>query len=274
MSTLYTVATPIGNLEDITLRALRVLSSVSLIAAEDTRSARKLLSAHGIKAPRLLSYNDHNMNVRIPSIVAALDAGDVALVSEAGTPAISDPGVELVAAAAEAGHRVEPVPGASALAAALAVSGLRSRPVRFLGFLPRRKGERATLLRETARTKDTIVIFEAPRRVRATLCELSDALGERRVVICRELTKLHEEIFRGTLEEALEHFDAPRGEFTLVVEGRSEKGADSTIDVDAELSRLRLEGVRARDAVREVSDLAGLQRSKVYRRWIALSNDA
>ena len=272
MSTLYVVATPIGNLEDITLRSLRVLSTVKLIAAEDTRTTRKLLSAHNLKAPRMLSYNDHNMKARIPEILAALNGANVALVSEAGTPAISDPGVQLVAAAAEAGYRVEPVPGASALTAALAISGLRSRPFRYLGFLPRRKGERAALLHETARTTDTIVLFEAPRRMRATLGELVDALGERRVAICRELTKLHEEIFRGTLAEALKHFDAPRGEFTLVIEGASENAADSGIDVDAELSRLRLEGVRARDAVREVSELSGLSRSETYRRWIALKD--
>jgi 16S rRNA (cytidine1402-2'-O)-methyltransferase len=270
MGTLYVVATPIGNLGDITLRALRVLSNVGLIAAEDTRTIRKLLSAHGIKAPRLLSYNDHNMRTRIPAIVAALNDADVALVSEAGMPGISDPGVELVAAAAGAGIRVEPLPGPSALTAALAASGLPARTFRFLGFMPRHKRDRTALLREAARSTDTIVIFEAPHRVRATLAELSDALGERRIAASREMTKIHEEIFRGTIAQALEHFDAPRGEFTLVIEGAVPSEGDEAIDIESELSRLRSEGMRARDAVREVAELSGLARGEVYRRWIAL----
>jgi 16S rRNA (cytidine1402-2'-O)-methyltransferase len=265
------VATPIGNLEDITLRGLRVLSNVKLIAAEDTRTARKLLTAHGIKAPRLISYNDHNMRARIPAIIDALGDGDVALVSEAGTPGISDPGIELVAAAADAGHRVEPVPGPSALTTALAASGLPARRFRYLGFLPRRKGERVRLLREAARSTDTLVIFEAPHRVQATLADLLAALDDRRIAVCRELTKLHEDIFRGSLAEALAHFDSPRGEFTLVIEGAPAKAADDTIDVDGELARLRTQGARAREAVREVAELSGVARSEVYRRWLALN---
>jgi 16S rRNA (cytidine1402-2'-O)-methyltransferase len=270
MYTLYVVATPIGNLEDITLRALGVLSTVELIAAEDTRTTRKLLSAHLIKAPRLLSYNDHNMKTRIPAIIDALDEGDVALVSEAGTPAISDPGVELVAAAYDAGHRVEPVPGVSALAAALSASGLSTRRLRFVGFLPRRGRERRSLLQDAAGSPDTLVIYEAPHRLRATLEELIAALGERRVAVCRELTKVHEELFRGTTAEALRHFDAPRGEFTLVIEGASSNVAKEGIDVDKELARLLSEGGRAREAVSEVSELSGVRRREVYRRWIAL----
>ncbi len=271
MGTLYVVATPIGNLEDITLRALRVLASAALIAAEDTRTARKLLTAHGIKAPRLVSFNDHNKRARIPAILEALDELDVALISEAGTPGISDPGVELVAAAAAAGHRVEPVPGASAMTAALAAAGLSARRFRYLGFLPRRGRERKALLREAAKSGDTLVLFEAPHRLRATIVDLVEALGERRVAVCRELTKLHEEVFRGRLSAALEHFAGPRGEFTLVVEGATtEPKQEDVIDVDGELRRLRDGGARARDAVHEVAARSGVSRQDVYRRWLAL----
>jgi 16S rRNA (cytidine1402-2'-O)-methyltransferase len=269
MRTLYVVSTPIGNLEDITLRALRVLGSVGLIAAEDTRTTRKLLAAHQISAPRLVSYNDHNMKKRIPAILDVLAETDVAIVSEAGTPGISDPGTELVAAAAAAGYRIQALPGASALTTSLATSGFSTRHFRYLGFLPRRKGERATLLNEASRAPEASVLFEAPHRLRDTLSALSAAFGDRRVAICRELTKIHEEIFRGTLAEALEHFHTPRGEFTIVIEGRSKRAADP-VDIDAELIRLRSEGARAKDAVREVAEMSGIAKSAVYRRWIAI----
>ena len=200
-STLYLVATPIGNLEDITLRALRVLGEVSLIAAEDTRTVRKLLSRHGIHRQRIVSYTERNRRARIPAILTALRDGDVALVSEAGTPAISDPGVHLVEAAAAAGYRVAPVPGPSALTAALAASGLPARQALYLGFLPRAAGRRRKLLRELADRTETLVIFEAPHRMKQTLIDLHDLLGDRRVAVCRELTKLYEEIYRGILRQ-------------------------------------------------------------------------
>ncbi|HLA18725.1 MAG TPA: 16S rRNA (cytidine(1402)-2'-O)-methyltransferase [Dehalococcoidia bacterium] len=198
MPTLYVVATPIGNLEDVTLRALRVLREVSLIAAEDTRTTRKLLAAHGIRQ-RLVSYNDHNKAVRIPRLLHALREGDVALVSEGGTPVISDPGLDLVAAAVDAGFAVTPVPGPSAVTAALAVCGLASRQFTYLGFLPRRAGERRRLLAALRDDPRTLVAFESPHRLRASLTALRDALGDRRVAVCRELTKRFEEVFRGTL---------------------------------------------------------------------------
>ncbi|MEX2159965.1 MAG: 16S rRNA (cytidine(1402)-2'-O)-methyltransferase [Dehalococcoidia bacterium] len=274
MGTLYVVATPIGNLEDITLRALRVLGEVPLIAAEDTRTTRKLLSHHGIAAPKLVSYTERNRDQRTPGILAALDGGDVALVSEAGMPGISDPGFHLVEAAIAAGHRVEPVPGASALVAAVAASGLPARRFHYLGFLPRRASERRTALRAAAALPDTLVVFEAPHRLRASLADMLATLGDRRIAVCRELTKLHEELYRGSVSEALAHFDAPRGEITLVIEGAGEAApnAEPAIDVDSELRALKAQGRRARDAVREIAARSGLPHRDVYARWLALGD--
>ncbi len=273
MATLFVVATPIGNMEDITLRALRVLGEVSLIAAEDTRTARKLLTHHEIKAPRLVSYNDRNRRQRTPQILAALKEDDVALVSEAGTPAISDPGVHLVQAAAEAGHDVVSLPGPSSVVTALAASGLPLRSFRYLGFLPRQSGARRRLFAELQGSPDTIVAFEAPHRLQKSLSDLRSVLGDRRIVVCRELTKLYEEVFRGTAAEAIGHFEKPRGEFTLVIEGNDEAQPKQqvAIDVDAELSSLRDQGLRARDAVRTISERSGLPHRQVYDRWLALS---
>ena len=275
MGTLYIVATPIGNLEDITLRAMRILGEVPLIAAEDTRSIRRLLTHYEIRRPRLLSYTERNRRARTPRILAALEEGDVALVSEAGMPAISDPGLHLVEAAIAAGHQVTPIPGASALTAALAVAGLPTRRFHYQGFLPRRAGQRRRLLRELASRTETLVMFEAPHRLRQSLTDLHEALGDRQVAVCREMTKLYEEIFRGTLSEALDHFTEPRGECTLVIEGASNVEAaaaqEASFDVDAELRQLRAQGLRARKAVRTVAQRSGLPHREVYRRWLALS---
>ena len=273
MSTLFVVATPIGNMEDITLRALRVLGEVSLIAAEDTRTARKLLSHHEIRTPRLVSYNDRNRRQRTPQILAALEEGDVAVVSEAGTPAISDPGVHLVEAAVEAGHDVIPLPGPSSVVTALAVAGLPLRSFRYLGFLPRQSGARRRLFAELEDSPDTLVAFEAPHRLQKSLADLGSVLGDRRIVVCRELTKLYEEVFRGTAADAIAHFDKPRGEFTLVIEGNNEAQPKQqvAIDVDAELSALRDQGMRAREAVRAISERSGLPHRQVYDRWLVLA---
>ena len=264
MGVLYLVATPIGNLEDITLRALRVLGEVSLIAAEDTRTARKLLSHHGVSA-RVVSYNEHNMKRRTPELLRALGEGDVALVSEAGMPAISDPGYELVAAAIEAGHEVSPLPGASAVAAAVAVSGLAAREFTFVGFLPRRSKARRDLFERLGKERGAIVFFESPHRVRAALADLAAVLGDRRIAVCRELTKLYEEIFRGTAAEALAHFEKPRGEFTVVVEGGS--GGPREVPEDelrAALRKLRARGMSARDAAAQVAHDTGMAKRRVY----------
>ena len=271
MPTLYVVATPIGNLEDVTLRALRVLQEVSLIAAEDTRTTRKLLSHYGIKA-RLTSYHEHNKGAKIPHILDTLRHADVALVSEAGMPGVSDPGYDLVAAAAEAGVTVVAVPGPSAVVTALAVSGLPTRQFTYVGFLPRRRGERRRLLSALAAQPRTIVALESPHRLLATLSDLLAVLGDRRIAVCRELTKLHEEVFRGRISEAIVHFREPRGEFTLVLEGAAQP-AEAVVPGEAvltELRQLRQQGVAPRQAVAQVAQQFGLPRRQVYRLWLQL----
>ena len=216
---LYVVATPIGNLEDISARALRILAEVDLIAAEDTRTTRKLLTRYGLHV-RMVSLFDANVRRRIPQLLKELDEDkQIALVSEAGTPVISDPGALLVRAAAEAGHTVTPIPGPTAIAALLSVAGMPADKFTFLGFLPRKAGQRRRLIESIAEQPWTTVFYESPYRIIATLEALRETLGDREIVIGREMTKLHEEIFRGTLTEAIEHFQKPRGEFTVAVAG-------------------------------------------------------
>ena len=270
MPTLYIVATPIGNLEDITLRALRVLSEVGLIAAEDTRVTRKLLSHYDIHT-RLTSFNEHNQASRIPDILSALCKTDVALVSDAGTPGVNDPGNALVQAAADAGIAVVPVPGASAVTSSVAVSGLVDESFIYLGFLPRRKGERTKLLESLAYERRPVVAFEAPRRIRQSLQDMREILGDRRIAVCREMTKMHEEVFRGTASEALAYYAQPRGEFTLVIEGGSKLGdfeGDAITLASTLLAELRREGTGARHAVSHVTVATGLPRRQVYRMWL------
>ena len=211
MPTLYIVGTPIGNLDDLTPRAARILSEVALVAAEDTRVTRRLLSHLGIR-PKTTSFHQHNWREKLDSVLAELAEGDVALVTDAGMPGISDPGSELVVAASNAGFKVEVVPGPSAVTAALALSGFAGDAFSFLGFLPRRKKDRQLSLLGSLASAVPLVIFEAPHRLRATLADMDAVFGDRALAVCRELTKLHEEVFRGTAAEALEHFDSPRGE--------------------------------------------------------------
>jgi len=274
MPTLYLVATPIGNLEDITLRALRILREVTLIAAEDTRTTRKLLSHYDIHTP-LTSYNDRNKRVKTSHIVEQLERGDVALVSEAGTPTISDPGQDLVTAAYAIGAQVVPVPGPSVVTAALTASGLPTRTFTYLGFLPRQPGARRRLLRSVATRPDTLVAFEAPHRIRDSLVDMQQELGERFVAVCRELTKLHEEVFRGSFTEALAHFSEPRGEFTLVIAGaepsqRPNSGSDVEATVRQEMRRLKKRGAGAQEAISSLSRQYGLSRRQLYQLWLSL----
>ena len=216
---LHVVATPIGNLEDISARALRILGEVDLIAAEDTRTTRKLLTRYELRV-RMVSLFDANIRRRIPQLLRELDEDkQIALVSEAGTPVISDPGALLVRAAAAAGHTVTPIPGPTAIAALLSVAGMPADKFTFLGFLPRKAGQRRKLIESIAEQPWTTVFYESPYRIIATLEALRETLGDRNIVIGREMTKLHEEIFRGTLTEAIEHFQKPRGEFTVAVAG-------------------------------------------------------
>jgi len=272
MSVLYIVATPIGNLEDITLRALRVLAEVESVLAEDTRRTRVLLERHGIGA-RLVSLHAHNEASRIARVLAALAAGgDVALVSDAGTPLISDPGERLVAAVVEAGYAVSPIPGASAVSSALSVSGLPAAPYSFVGFLPRRRGDCARLLASLRARPDTLVLFESPRRVSDTLARLAEALGDRRAVAARELTKRHEQIARGRLSELAAQFaDAARGEFTLVVEGATGDGpVVAATDCDARIRELVARGLTAREISNDLAAETGLPKRELYARVVEL----
>ena len=275
MPTLYVIATPIGNLEDVTLRALRVLSEVGLIAAEDTRVTRRLISRYEIFTP-LTSYNEHNSPAKLPVILSRLAKDDVALVTDAGSPGINDPGAWLVEAAAEAGHTVAPVPGPSAPTAALSVSGLYGDSFVYLGFLPRKRANRVKLLASIASQGRTLVALETPHRLRDALQDMVETLGNRTISVCRELTKLHEEVFRGTVSQAIDHFQEPRGEFTLVIQGGTDEPFDEG-DADetarSMLAELRSQGAHAKDAVSQVVDATGLPRRKVYRMWLDTAGD-
>jgi 16S rRNA (cytidine1402-2'-O)-methyltransferase len=270
MPALYVVATPIGNLEDITLRAIRILKEVKLIAAEDTRKTRLLLAAHGIKTPTT-SYHEHNKLTKLDYILGRLQTDDVALVSDAGTPGISDPGYELISAIRTANIAVVPIPGPSVLVSSLAVSGLPTASFTYLGFVPHKSAERKRFLRNVSGESRTLVLFESPHRLRESLLDMLDILGDRRLTICRELTKLHEEIFYGITSEALGHFTTPRGEFTLVIEGqlaKSKPGMNEEIENRlAVLSRL---GTKAKEAVAQVALETGFSRKELYRTWLKI----
>ena len=269
MPTLYVVATPIGNLEDVTLRALRILKEVSLIAAEDTRKTRKLLSYYGINTP-LTSYYEGNERAKLTYLLNQLKEKNIALVSEAGMPGISDPGYELIKAAIEQGIPVVPIPGPSAILTALAISGLPTSQFIYLGFLPRKKGERRHLLQSLADEPRTLVIFESPHRLLATLKDMAETLGDREIVICRELTKFHEEVFRGKISQAIDHFPEPKGEFTLVIEGKTQRAkTELTPEVREELHRLQEQGIAAKEAIARLSKATGISRKELYRAWLA-----
>jgi 16S rRNA (cytidine1402-2'-O)-methyltransferase len=223
LSRLYVVATPIGNLEDVTARAVRILGEVSAIAAEDTRITSRLLARHGIRKP-LISYRAPVERRGLPRVMSALDEGDVALVSDAGSPTLSDPGQALVEAAWAGGHTVVPIPGASAITAALSVAGYGGPGFSFLGYLPRKPGEMRRLLATLAADPRPAVAFESPYRVRKSLAVVVEVLPERHLTVGRELTKLHEQVLRGTAAEVLAALgDPPRGEFTLVISGARNK---------------------------------------------------
>ena len=222
MPALYVVATPIGNLEDISLRALRTLREVQLIAAEDTRRTKKLLTTYDIKTP-MTSYHEHNKRTKLDYILGCLEGGDVALVCDAGMPGISDPGHEMIVAAAQRGIPIVPIPGASIVITALAVSGLPAEQFIYLGFLPHKNSAKRHLLESIAYESRTIIALESPHRLSTTLDDILPVLGDRKIAVCRELTKIHEEVFRGTVSQAIEYFTEPRGEFTLVIEGKREK---------------------------------------------------
>jgi 16S rRNA (cytidine1402-2'-O)-methyltransferase len=265
MGTLYIVPTPIGNLEDITLRALRILREVRLVAAEDTRTTGRLLAHFEIEAS-LISYHEHNKLARLDAILAALDEGDVALVSDAGTPGLSDPGYELINAALEQGLPVVPLPGASAVITALVASGLPTDSFTYLGFLPRKQAARRALLASLHTERRTMVAYEAPHRLLDGLRDLQEVLGERQVAVARELTKLHEEIWRGPVSDAISRFEnvPPRGEVTLVIAG-AEEAAPWTEEEVREVFAARLASGEPRSAAaRAVATESGWLRRDVY----------
>ncbi len=268
--TLYIVASPIGNLEDITLRALRILKEVDLIAAEDTRHTKKLLVHYGIITP-LTSYHKHNESAKSASLVQRLSSGcRVALISDAGTPIVSDPGFRLVQGAIHAGIPVVPIPGPSALTAILSACGLPSERFVFEGFLSARKAERRERLRELREEQRTLVFYEAPHRIKESLQDLLEVLGDRQVVLGREMTKLHEEFIRGSVSELAAQAKTKewRGEMTLVVRGaigdRVSK-RDRDRDLKSEIKKLRKEGMRVKEIAELLGERFSLPKREVYR---------
>jgi len=272
MGTLYIVGTPIGNLEDITQRAIRILREATVIAAEDTRETRKLLNHFDIRTPAI-SYHEHNKQTAGPAIIQRLESGEnVALVTDAGMPAISDPGADLVRLAVAAGLPVVPVPGPTAFTAALVGSGLPTDRFAFEGFLPNKGKERRAALERLKTEQRTVLLYEAPHRLLDTLADLRDVLGDRPMAACRELTKLHEEFRRGTPAELLVHFEAkaPRGEFVLVIQGAPEQvqavdpAALTPTALAGAVAALEAEGVDRKVAMKEVAQRYGLSKRDVY----------
>ena len=263
---LYLVATPIGNLEDITLRALRVLRESDLIACEDTRHTRKLLDHYGIAKP-VVSYHEHNETGRAADLVGRMAAGaTVALVSDAGTPLVSDPGYRVVAAAIAAKISVVPIPGPSAALGALMASGLPTGSFRFCGFLPPKSSARRKMLEQLADETCTLVFYEAPHRILDALADLADVLGTRPVVVARELTKLHEEFLRGSAAEVRAQLEAHsvKGEFTLLI-GRGEQPVVDDTPIEEAVQSLERQGIARMDAIKQVARARGLSKRDVYR---------
>lgn len=268
MGTLYVVGTPIGNLEDMTFRAVRILQSVDAIAAEDTRHTGRLLQHFQIKTPQL-SYHEHNHKGRLPELLNKLSEGKaIALVTDAGIPGISDPGYELVKACIEAGIQVVPIPGASASLTALSAAGLPTDQFVFEGFLPASGTLRQQRLESLPAEQRTIILYESPHRLRVSLRDLAKSLGkERNIVIARELTKLHEEFWRGTIEEAIAHYThtEPKGEFTLVIAGAQLVMPVLSEDtIKAELIEIMAQGVSRSQATRQLAEMTKLPRRQLY----------
>lgn len=270
---LHVTATPIGNLGDVTLRALAVLASADLVLCEDTRVTRRLLDRYGLK-PQLLAYHEHNAAGVRPRVLAKLGEGAaVALVSDAGTPLVSDPGYKLVEAAIEAGHKIFPIPGASAALAALVAAGLPTDRFFFEGFLPPKSGQRKNRIAELAAIPATLVLYETGPRLAASLADLAAGLGSRKAAVCRELTKAFEEVRRGTLDELAAHYEragGPKGEIVVVV---APPDADAAISADALDDQLNaaLKSLSVKDAADTVAKATGMQRRAVYQRALELA---
>jgi 16S rRNA (cytidine1402-2'-O)-methyltransferase len=266
MSTLYLVATPIGNLEDITFRAVRILKEVPLIAAEDTRTSKTLLKAYQINT-KLTSYHDHNKESKTPKLLDHLKGQSLALISDAGTPAISDPGFYLVKAALEAGHQVVPVPGPSAPVAALSASGFPTDNFLYLGYLPRKTKGRRDLLEDVKKLPWTLVFLETPHRLIQSLEDILAVLGNREIAVARELTKLHEEIYRGTISETRDHYsqNKPKGEITLIISGRGDEDVWSEKKLfKAIQEELKSVGLSPTQLAKSLADKSGWSRRDIY----------
>ncbi|MEW6409970.1 MAG: 16S rRNA (cytidine(1402)-2'-O)-methyltransferase [Nitrospirota bacterium] len=270
-SSLYIVATPIGNLEDITLRALRILKEVGIIAAEDTRQTRKLLTHYGIAKKHLVSYHDHNKIKQALYLIERLKSGiSVALVSDAGTPGISDPGYYLINKAIEAGIKVIPIPGPSAVITALSISGLPTDSFVFEGFLPSKEAQKKNKLKGLADERRTIIFYESPHRIIETLKDIIEVLGDRRVAAIRELTKIHEEVMRGKVSEILDDITKRtiKGEIVIVLEGQKRE-TPVDINVSGEVNRVMTEeGISKKEAISIVAKRFGIPKKEVYRRVI------
>lgn len=263
MGTLFVVATPIGNLQDFSPRAVEILRSVQLIAAEDTRHSGTLRREFDIETP-MVSYHHHNRQQREQQLLDALETGDVALISDAGTPAIADPGQEIVAAAHAAGHKVVPIPGPSAAIAAVSASGLVTGPFIFLGFIERKGEGRRLALGKAQQTGWPVVLFESPQRMLDTLADLRSFFGDRQAIVARELTKLHEEIVPGTLSELEARFgrEEVRGEIVIVIGGGDVVAGD--IDLESVARQLLADGVKPSKAARELATIAGIGSDEAY----------
>ena len=273
MGTLFVVATPIGNLEDVTIRALRIFSEVGLILAEDTRTTRKLLTRFSIKT-RMLSYNQHNAARRVPRVLAVLADQDIAIVSDAGVPTISDPGSDLVNKVLDEGFPAVPIPGASAVTAALSMSGISADTFVFLGFLPRVGRKKRETLSRAASLGEALVIFESPRRLQVTFRDMIEVLGDSEVVVCREMTKIHEEIYRGPISGAMTQFSVPRGEFVLLVKAHTVQNQplfDSPKLTDI-LNILKLSGDTSARTASHVAKIFGVNRRDTYHLWAELGD--
>lgn len=275
MGTLYLVATPIGNLEDITLRALRILKEVPLIAAEDTRHTRGMLTHFGISTP-LTSYFEHNKLQKVDQILAALEQGDVALVSDAGTPTINDPGFELVREALQAGHEVIPIPGPSSPITALSASGLATNAFLFLGYVPRKKKEREDGFTALVDAPYTLIYLESPNRIMDTLESVAAVLPTRQVVIARELTKKFEEFTRGTAAELLAKLDeAPKGEIVLLISGNDgSKPAELLEDLDDRILAMLRSGEHIKTIAANLADTSGIEKKKIYQRALEIKENS
>ena len=267
MGTLYLVATPIGNLEDMSPRAIRILREARLIASEDTRHTRQLLTHFDIHTP-LTSYYEHNKLTKQDAILAALSQGDVALVSDAGTPAINDPGYELVKAALDANHPVSPIPGPSAPIAALAASGLPTESFLYLGYLPRKTSERKTLFEQVGQFPYTLIFLESPHRVLDALTDMEAFLGDREVVAARELTKIYEQFVRGPISQVKAHFteNEPRGEFVLIVSGQPSVSDQQWTEIQllAAIQASLQSGKKSKEIAAELAETSGWNKKEIY----------